>query len=77
MISVGNVPLKLAASAVLGAPAIAHLPEGLTAEPRSSDALDLTEVTGKKNIDGDGAPRNARGTLGIVEAELYGPSPSP
>jgi beta-galactosidase len=47
----------------------------LTGDANSSDALELTEVTGKQNID-EGKPRSGRGALGIVEAELYGPAPS-
>jgi hypothetical protein len=47
----------------------------LTGDAKSSEALELTEVTGKQNID-EGKPRNGRGALGIVEAELYGPAPS-
>ncbi|WP_168219318.1 hypothetical protein [Limnoglobus roseus] len=44
----------------------------LTGAPRRSSAFDLTEVTGKQNIDAP-PPANAKGTLGVVEVELYRP----
>jgi beta-galactosidase len=44
----------------------------LAGKSSASDALDLTEVTGKKNID---SPAKAgTGELKIVEAELYAPA---
>lgn len=46
----------------------------LTGEARSSAALDLTEVTGRKDIDGNDRASSGRGSLTIVEAEFYGPA---
>ncbi|HSU66619.1 MAG TPA: DUF4982 domain-containing protein [Tepidisphaeraceae bacterium] len=45
----------------------------LWGDAQSSNELDLTEVTGKKNIDADAPKPNARGSLCIIEAELFGP----
>lgn len=47
----------------------------LTGAPRPSDALELTEVAGKRSSDGEIRSPNARGSLAIVEAEFYGPRP--
>ena len=43
-----------------------------TGSPRPSKEFDLTEVTGKQSNDGDALPANTKGTLGLVEAELFG-----